>query len=135
LNAGGPARALSTCHSEAARIAERVIAESGIKVGRTSQRLRNPRNLAPGWAQHFVADGNDRKAADARAMAVDLGNRVGVLRPISTATLCTNCHGPENALSQEVRERLRALYPDDRGVGFQPGDLRGWMWAEVPLKK
>jgi hypothetical protein len=27
---------------------------------------------------------------------------------------------------------LAGAYPQDRATGFAPGDLRGWMWAEVP---
>jgi hypothetical protein len=60
---------------------------------------------------------------------------VGVLRPIGTVSLCTTCHGSTSELSADVRERLRALYPQDEAVGFREGDLRGWLWAEVALTR
>lgn len=135
LEAGGPTRALSVCHTEAEPIARRVAAESGILLGRTSHRLRNPHNRPPQWAREQVAAPASPRVGDARPVAVDLGDRVGVLRPIGTVSLCTTCHGPNSELSSDVRERLQALYPQDEAVGFREGDLRGWMWAEVPLTR
>lgn len=133
MKMGGAVGALATCHTEAAPIARRVAAESGIRVGRTSSRLRNAGNAAPEWARPFVAGPTSGRAGDAQAVAVDLGDRVGVLRPIATVTLCTTCHGPVDQLAPDVREKLRVLYPQDRAVDFRDGDLRGWMWAEVSI--
>jgi hypothetical protein len=135
LKAGGPLRALTICHTEAEPIARRVSAESGILVGRTSLRLRNPDNIAPEWARPFLGGPASGRASDARTWAVDLGDRVGVLRPIGTVSLCTTCHGPRGELAQDVRGKLQSLYPHDQAVGFREGDLRGWMWAEVPLAR
>jgi mono/diheme cytochrome c family protein len=35
-------------------------------------------------------------------------------------------------LSPEVEAFLRTAYPDDRAVGFDEGDVRGFIWAEAP---
>jgi len=64
-------------------------------------------------------------------VVVDLGENVGVLRPIGTADTCTHCHGTPSSLGPEVRDVLAKAYPADRATGFAAGDLRGWMWAEV----
>jgi hypothetical protein len=64
---------------------------------------------------------------------VDLGDRVGVLRPIGTAGVCLQCHGPVSRLSPDVLAYLAQAYPDDRAVGFEEGDLRGFAWAEAPV--
>jgi hypothetical protein len=63
---------------------------------------------------------------------IDLGDRVGVLRPIGTLGMCTTCHGDEAAMGPELRELIAESYPDDEATGFEVGDLRGWLWAEVP---
>ncbi|HEY6099429.1 MAG TPA: hypothetical protein VIW03_08370, partial [Anaeromyxobacter sp.] len=55
---------------------------AGVEVGRTSARLRNPRNAPPAWARAYVAQTDGRKAADVAPAAFDLGDRVGLLRPI-----------------------------------------------------
>lgn len=133
LSAGGPVGALTTCHTEAGPIARRIVAQSGMLVGRTSQRLRNPGNAAPEWARPFIAVPESGRSSDAREWVVDLGDRVGVLRPIGTVPMCTKCHGPRSDLPQDLQEKLQSLYPHDQAVGFREGDLRGWMWAEVPL--
>lgn len=133
LRQGGPARALAVCREEAPALTAETARSQGIRVGRTSHRLRNPANQAPAWAEGLVAAAADRKAASVRPTVVDLGERVGVLRPIATAGVCLQCHGPATGLSPEVRTFLAAAYPDDRAVGFAAGDLRGFAWGEAPL--
>ena len=78
-------------------------------------------------------EGSDgAKAAAATLRVVDIGDRVGVLRPIGTADLCTRCHGPAEVVRRNLGDALQQAYPQDRATGFTLGDLRGWMWAEVP---
>jgi len=132
LTQGGALTALSACHDAAPEITRRVLITEGIEVGRTSHRLRNIHNRPPEWAADHVADAAGRPAADVQPLIVDLGDRVGVLRPIPTLAMCTTCHGPDDRISPDIQETLTALYPDDRATGFSEGDLRGWMWAEVP---
>jgi hypothetical protein len=131
---GGPPAAIAVCRDEAQAITARVAKEQGLALGRTSDRLRNPANAAPAWARETVAAGAGKRAAEAQQVTFDLGDRVGVLRPIGTADTCTNCHGAPSSISPEVRDVLAKAYPGDRATGFAPGDLRGWMWAEVPRR-
>jgi len=104
----------------------------GVAVGRTSGRLRNPRNAPPAWARAHVAATDGRKAADVPAVAFDLGDRVGLLRPIEIRGRCLHCHAPRPALSEATRAWLARAYPEDRAVGYALGDLRGFWWAEAP---
>ncbi len=102
-----------------------------VEVGRTSARLRNPRNAPPAWARALVAATDGRKAADVPAVAFDLGDRVGLLRPIEIRDRCLHCHAPRQALSEGTRAWLARAYPEDRAVGYALGDLRGFWWAEA----
>jgi mono/diheme cytochrome c family protein len=134
LGKGGAKGALGVCHDEASAIAERVAREQGVSLGRTSHALRNPANAAPAWAAPTVASSSARKLSTAGLRVFDLGSgRVGVLRPIGFAEPCAACHGARDTMAADVRNALASLYPQDRAVGFAPGDLRGWMWAEVKL--
>lgn len=134
LGKGGARGALSVCHDEASAIAEKVAKEQGVALGRTSHALRNPANAAPAWAASTVASAEGRKVGTAGLRVFDLGSgRVGVLRPIGFAEACAACHGAPDAMAADVRTALASLYPQDRAVGFAPGDLRGWMWAEVKV--
>jgi hypothetical protein len=129
---GGPAAAVEVCRTEARAIADAVAKKQGIELGRTSHRLRNPANAPRAWASAIVASGAGVKAAAERLRVVDLGDRVGVLRPIGTAEACTRCHGAADEVHRNIGATLAAAYPQDRATGFAAGDLRGWMWAEVP---
>lgn len=131
LEKGGPEGAVFVCRDEAQAITAKVSEETGITVGRTSHLLRNAANAPREWAKSIVEDGAGKKTSDVEAHTVDLGDKVGVLKPINTLGLCTNCHGQAEEIAPEVRNALDETYPTDRAVGFSVGDLRGWMWAEV----
>ena len=133
LQKGGPARAIGVCRHEAQALTAETARVQGLRVGRSSHRLRNPGNAAPPWAERFVEAGAGRKAVSVEAVVVDLGDRVGVLRPIPTAAACTQCHGRAEGLSPDVRAFLETAYPQDRATGFDEGDLRGFIWAEAPV--
>ena len=131
LDVVGPADALTSCHLSAIPVEQRANRNEGVAVGRTSARLRNPANAPRAWASPIV----QRYAATPRAkvdgFVVDLGDRVGVLRPIREQPICQSCHGPEKSLGPGVRALLARRYPVDEAVGFHEGDIRGWFWVEV----
>ena len=106
----------------------------GVKVGRTSARLRNPENAPPSWARAYVAGTDGRKAAQVAAAAFDLGDRVGLMRPIEIRRRCLGCHARAEDLSEGTREWLRNAYPRDQALGYSLGDLRGFWWAEAPKR-
>jgi hypothetical protein len=134
LTERGPAGAIQVCHMSATTLIHRIGREEGIAAGRTSARLRTPSNAPRPWAAPIVARYADSKAAGLDGFAVDLGNRVGVLRPIAYRPMCSPCHGLEEQLTPRVRAELKDRYPKDRAIGFKDGDLRGWLWVEVPKK-
>ena len=132
MTSGGPAAAVEVCRTDARTIAESVAKAQGLELGRTSHRLRNPANAPRAWARPAVDAAAGSKAASEGLRVFDLGDRVGVLRPIGTAEACTTCHGAADDVHRNIGATLAAAYPKDRATGFAAGDLRGWMWAEVP---
>ncbi|MCK6555956.1 DUF3365 domain-containing protein [Candidatus Binatia bacterium] len=132
LNEGGPAAAIRVCKADAPALAAAAGKEFGVEIGRTSFRLRNPKNAPRPWAQPFVAAAAGRKAGAVPARVVDLGKgRVGVLRPIPMQPLCVACHGPRDRIDPAVRAALAEAYPADEAVGFEDGEVRGFIWAEA----
>jgi Protein of unknown function (DUF3365) len=115
-----------------ARSCEGARAVPGVEVGRTSARLRNPDNAAPRWARDYVAATDGRKAAEVAPVAFDLGDRVGVLRPIEIRQRCLHCHDAREKIPAATRAWLARDYPRDRSFGYALGDLRGFWWAEAP---
>ncbi len=134
LTAGGPGDAIQVCHLSATTIIHRIGREEGIAAGRTSARLRVPSNAPRPWAAPVVRQYADSKASSVEGVVVDLGDRVGVMRPVAHRSVCSACHGVEKELNPRVRAELRDRYPKDQAIGFRDGDLRGWIWVELPKK-
>jgi hypothetical protein len=132
LARGGPASAVSSCHVDTIGLAQRLAWSDGIEAGRTSDRLRNPQNAPRPWAAPLVAENAGRRAEDVPGFVVDLGPKLGILRPIAEGPLCGNCHGSREDIDPAVRTTLAGMYPRDRAVGFTPGEIRGWFWVEMP---
>ncbi len=129
---GGPHGAIQACRDDAASITASTVESGGVAVGRTSTKLRNPKNTAPPWMQDLLESTRGKKASAVEARVFDLGDRVGLVRPIGTLELCLNCHGAADSLDPKVKSVLAESYPDDAAVDFEPGDLRGLFWAEAP---
>jgi hypothetical protein len=132
LGSSGPEGAVKTCHVEVSGIMARVGRQEGVAAGRTSDRLRNPGNAPRAWAAPLVTAHAGRPAREVEGFAVDLGDRVGVLRPIAHRPLCVSCHGSPQELDAGAHAAIAARYPADRATGFAEGEIRGWFWVEVP---
>lgn len=126
LGSDVPATAIVVCAEDAPQIAADVAREHDVSIGRTSFRLRNPKNTPPVWTTQLVADRIDEP------IYLSDGRKLGALLPIRLEVPCLSCHGPEDAISQQIKGSLEEHYPDDQATGFRKGDLRGWFWVEVP---
>lgn len=125
----GPASAIEVCSREASQLATQVGEDLGVKIGRTSLKLRNANNTPPAWANELLAK------TPTESMFVDLPDgQLAALLPIRLETKCITCHGPVDQIADDVKMSLKKLYPNDKATGFQEGDLRGWFWVEVPAK-
>lgn len=127
----GPAAAIGACRVEAPRIAA-ALSRDGVRIGRTSHKLRNPANAGPAWARP-VLDDYLAKPADRAGRVVGVSEgRVGYVEPIVTQAPCLLCHG--QTIAPDVAATIAELYPADRAVGFREGDLRGVFWVEFPAE-
>jgi hypothetical protein len=128
---GGPVAAVGLCASEAPRLSREVGDAHGVEIGRTSFRVRNAANAPRPWAASYVAAAAGKKTGEVKPAVFDLGDRVGLLRPLAMMPACVRCHGPADALAPELKSELSRRYPQDQGAGFAAGDLRGFFWVEV----
>ena len=125
----GPANAIDVCRLEAPALASKH-SKDGVRIGRSSHRLRNPANSGPVWVREVIeAWLEDPAARTPRTVSLDAG-REGYVEPILTQPLCLACHG--NSPDPAVAEALESHYPDDQATGFEVGDLRGVFWVEYP---
>lgn len=125
----GPVAAIGVCRLRAPAIADGLEA-MGVRVGRSSHRLRNPANRAPDWVRPLLDHYRDTPA-ERGPIVVPLGDgRNGYVEPIMVQPLCLACHG--TTLEPSVTEALATMYPDDRASGYAVGELRGVFWVEFP---
>ncbi len=125
----GPVEAIAACRDRAPEISMS-LSTDGVRLGRSSHRLRNPDNAPPDWVQPildaYVASPTDRAPTTVSLSA----NRSGYVEPILLQAACLTCHG--EVLAPAVAARIDELYPEDRAVGFGVGDLRGVFWVAFP---
>ncbi len=125
----GVGGAVRVCQEEAPRIAATIGQERGLAIGRTSFKLRNPKNRPPDWAATFVT----ARTPEPTVLAHHDG-RLAALLPIRIKPQCLMCHGKEENIPDEVKAAIQERYPTDAAIGFTEGDLRGWFWVEVPAR-
>jgi uncharacterized protein (TIGR01244 family) len=128
----GPAGAIGVCKDQAPAIAQAVSRERGVMLGRTSERLRNPKNAAPAWARGVLAEAPATSAPAGPRVFVNEDGSMGMMFAITAAGTCLACHGDEATMNPDVKSALTAAYPRDRATGYKDGDLRGWFWVETP---
>ncbi|MCY0967240.1 Tll0287-like domain-containing protein [Parathalassolituus penaei] len=136
MEQGGPVAAINTCHLQAPAIAEQH-SQSEWQVGRTSAKLRNPDNQPDKWEQSVLESFAKRMAsgeslATMEAFSVENGE-FRYMKAIATEGLCLGCHGDK--LAEPVANRLAELYPADKAVGYQEGQLRGAFTLVKTLKE
>lgn len=127
----GPVPAISVCRMVAPQLAEEVSTD-GVRVGRSSLKLRNPKNAPKPWMQPLLE--TYEQSPDQRepaVVAID-DDTIGYVEPIFVQPLCVTCHG--ETLAPDLKSKIDELYPEDRATGYAPGDLRGVFWAELPRR-
>jgi hypothetical protein len=124
---GGPTEAISVCKDLAPRIASELSRQTGAQVGRTSLRIRNPRNLPADWQAEILREFDTRASTDSDSAPEYFQRQedgtVRYMKAIPTGGLCVACHGA--AVPDDVNQLLDELYPHDRARGYEPGDIRG----------
>ena len=125
----GPEQAVEVCSQQAPRLAAR-FSGNGIEMGRSSHLLRNPANAPQAWLAPVLARYAQTVHHAAPTVHLLGDGRQAYVEPIYIKPLCLLCHGqsPPATVARAIARR----YPDDRAVGFQPGQFRGVFWVVFP---
>ena len=122
----GPVSAISVCSDDAPGIAASLSVD-GVRMGRSSHKLRNPDNAPPEWLVPVLDSYVSGDAQGPQVVEIADG-RHGYAEPIVTQGMCLVCHGSN--IEAGVAARTAELYPQDQATGFAEGDLRGVFWVE-----
>ena len=132
----GPEGAIAICRDKAPALARAASEQSGWTVRRVSLRNRNPKAVPDAWEHAALQDFDRRAAAGSRRRrwsgprwCTKNGHAVQrYMRALPTQPSCArSCHGTADKLSPAVTAKLKALYPDDRAMGYGVGEIRGAM--------
>jgi len=141
IGKSGPEGAILVCRDQAPQLAKAASDETGWNIRRVSLRNRNPRAVPDAWERAALED-FDRRAASgegpaslekAEIVTEDGKQSYRYMRALPTQPLCLSCHGLPEQLTPAVREKLKTLYPDDKAVGYRPGEIRGAMTIRKPV--
>jgi hypothetical protein len=138
IKADGHAASVNLCNLQAPAITKASSAEGGSTewtVSRTSLKLRSPANAPEGWVVEVMKDFEARKAQGETAQAIShtevRDGRFYLVKAIPTKPGCLACHGSD--IADDVKAKLVDLYPNDKAVGFNAGDIRGVFVASKKL--
>lgn len=138
---GGPESAIAVCREKAPQMAKAASEQTGWAIRRVSLRNRNPKATPDAWERGALEE-FDRRAAAGESPATleksDIvakgdGKEYRYMKALPVQQLCLACHGAPDQIKPEVTAQLRALYPDDKGVGYAVGQIRGAMTIRKAL--
>jgi hypothetical protein len=129
----GAAQALTLCQTVAPQMASAASEATGWQVRRVSLRNRNPKAVPDAWERETLADFDDRVSTGEsfetleRSTVQTVNGKVvqRYMRALPVLPMCIQCHGTTSQLAPGVAERLMALYPADKAVGYGVGQIRG----------
>ncbi|MDH3354794.1 MAG: DUF3365 domain-containing protein [Chromatiales bacterium] len=129
---GGPVKTIAVCNKVAPSVAADLSEKYGVKLGRTSLKLRNPDNAPDAWEKSVLMKFEKRKAAGENVkklayseVVVEGGKQYfRMMKAIPTAKKpCLMCHGGK--VKPGIEAKLGKLYPNDKARGYKAGDIRG----------
>jgi len=140
IDKGGPEGAIAVCRDEAPALARAASEASGWSIRRVSLKQRNPKAVPDDWERAVLQDFDRRAAAGESPATLEKAEVVVVggqpqqryMRALPVQQMCLACHGAADSLSPSVTAQLKALYPDDLGVGYRVGELRGAITLKRP---
>lgn len=124
-------KAIEYCHTAAMPITDSLAEHYGVKVARLAEKNRNPENAIVHAADSEIFQKfKDTPATELRNAETLQRLSDGSLvfyKAIPLQPQCMACHGPVSTIGPDSYSAITALYPNDKAVGFRPGELRG-MW-------
>ena len=141
MDKGGPEGAIGVCREKAPEMARAASEQTGWAIRRVSLNNRNPKAVPDAWERAALEDFDRRAAAGESPAKLEKGELVTedgkksyrYMKALPTVEVCTNCHGAQDKLSPAVKEKLAALYPHDKAVGYSAGQIRGAITIRKPL--
>lgn len=136
IQKNGTLAALAFCNQQAYPLTDSMSVNYNASIKRVSDRNRNPNNKANAEELKYIAQFKKELATkkEIKPVVLEKGNKVQFYYPIETNTMCLQCHGKPENITNEVRLKTLKLYPNDLAVGYSENEVRG-IWSITFNKK
>ncbi|WP_147678738.1 c-type heme family protein [Algibacter pacificus] len=127
----GTLEALAFCNEKAYPLTDSMSVVNNATIKRVSDKPRNQNNQANKKELSYInAFKNDIKNNTEPKPIVDqIDNKVHVYYPITTNSMCLQCHGkPNQDIQNPTLLKLASLYPQDKAIGYSVNEVRG-IWS------
>jgi len=132
MKLGGPAQALPFCNVEAMPLTQQLSDKYDVTIKRTSDKWRNQKNKPTARELEIINNYHkliSEKQEITPIVEVDSNNNKHYYAPIILKANCLACHGKVGEfVSVKTDSIIKSLYPNDKAVGYNEGDLRG-IWS------
>ena len=134
MKSGGPVAAIDVCNTKAPAIAESLSAKhTPWNINRVSLKPRGATATPDSWETATlklfdaeIAAGKDAKSLEKFEIVEAGGEKtLRYMKPVMTAGLCLTCHGTEKQIPASVKQKIAALYPQDKAIDYKDGQVRG----------
>lgn len=136
MKEGGVAQAAPFCNAHAAEITNDFAIKSGVEIKRTSHKLRNDKNAPNKREQEIIDSYLSQKPEELKPIVEkNTDGSIQFYAPIKLMDKCTVCHGILGETMEAKNDSIiKVLYPNDKAIGFKPGEIRGIWSIKFPKK-
>ena len=127
----GVLEALTFCNERAYPLTDSMSVVHNAVIRRVSDKPRNPKNKANSEELDYINTFKKVIANNEEASPIvkEMDHKVKVYYPITTNTMCLQCHGkPNETLNETTLTRIKSLYPMDKAIGYNINEVRG-IWS------
>jgi hypothetical protein len=126
IQSGGLEAGVEVCHTKAPQIAASLSVD-GWKVGRTSLKIRNQKNIPDQWEADVLSLFDKRfqqgEKPESLVATSSKETKFRLMKAIPMDKVCLACHG--SAIDPSLQKTIQKYYPNDTATGFSLEDIRG----------
>ena len=121
----GAENALEFCNVNAIPLTKQLEDQHNVTIERVSDKNRNPDNAANETERKYI-DFFKEQLVLKQKLEAKFDNGV-FYAPITTNSMCLQCHGSEKDIKPETLAKIKSLYPYDKAIDYQENEMRGLM--------
>lgn len=127
----GTIEALTFCNEKAYPLTDSMSVVHNATIKRVSDKPRNANNQASIKELNYINSFKNEiiNNREPQPIVEQIDNQVNVYYPITTNSMCLQCHGkPNKDIDSKTLKALHRLYPNDKAIGYDINQVRG-IWS------